>query len=490
MLEERGLRVWLDEWELIPGQPWQEAIEDVIGKTRSAAVLIGHYGIGPWQTPEMRAVLSLFVKKGLPVIPVLLPDAPSSHDDLPLFLQSFTWVDCRAGFSIECIERLVWGITGIMPSEEATTKQAKCNPTSDTCPNAWNPPRSPTPFIGREKDIGQIKAALGMYPDAPDIQSKIISIHGLPGVGKSTLAAHLANDRDILQAFPDAVLWSAFGQLGSNSDRDFEIRARLRSWGSVLGDEYMHSSMQINEMSERLAIMLRNRKALLICDDVWDVNHISAIRRLADGDVRLLTTSRLTDVAENAVSYPDGVFELKVFEESDAIALLKIVAPEVAAKHPNEISSLVKDLEYLPLAINVAGQLLRREMKAGLGVISLITELRAEGEQLLQAAPPADMMELIQEAKSPTVAAWLKRSTQMLDADTLQCFISLGYIAPKPATFGLRLLKKQWKNQNVNAIIRRLFDAGLIQVTNDERYQMHALLVTLARSMRKEISKD
>ena len=25
-LEARGMQVWLDEWELVPGRPWQEAI--------------------------------------------------------------------------------------------------------------------------------------------------------------------------------------------------------------------------------------------------------------------------------------------------------------------------------------------------------------------------------------------------------------------------------------------------------------------------------
>ena len=359
-----------------------------------------------------------------------------------------------------------------------------------SCPKSWNPPRTPDPFIGREKDLKQIKAALSILPEASGVQSKIISIHGVPGVGKSTFAAWFANDQDILRAFPDAVLWSAFGQFHSSSDSDFEIRDRLKSWSVLLGDEHLNPSMRVNEMTERLAIMLRNRKALLICDDVWDVKHISAIRRLADGNVRLLVTSRLTCVAENSVSYPDGVFELKVFAKSDAIALLKIVAPEVVEKHPNETAALVQDLEYLPLAINVAGRLLRREMKAGLDVISLIEELRTEGEQLLKAAPPVDMMELIQEANSPTVAAWLKRSTKMMDEDTRQCFISLGYIAPKPATFGSDVLSLIWQDKDVDSVIRCLFDLGLIQTTNDQQYQMHALLVTLARSMGKEIRNE
>ncbi|MCP4655880.1 MAG: toll/interleukin-1 receptor domain-containing protein [bacterium] len=84
-LRARGLKVWLDEWELIPGRPWQEALEEIIETVPCTAVLVGEAGLGPWEIPEMRAALSEFVKRGSPVIPVLLPgaqDAPKrgGHD--------------------------------------------------------------------------------------------------------------------------------------------------------------------------------------------------------------------------------------------------------------------------------------------------------------------------------------------------------------------------------------------------------------------------
>jgi nucleotide-binding universal stress UspA family protein len=110
-LRARGLKVWLDEWELPPGRPWQEEIEGIIKSTASAAVLVGRDGIGPWEEPEMRGCLDEYVKRKLPVIPVLLPGAPE-EPELPLFLNSFTWVDLRAGLSAEGMSRLEWGITG------------------------------------------------------------------------------------------------------------------------------------------------------------------------------------------------------------------------------------------------------------------------------------------------------------------------------------------------------------------------------------------
>ena len=115
-LRNRGLRVWLDESELVPGRTWQDAIEEVIKTVGSAAVLVGADGLGPWEIPEMRGCLSECIDRKLPVIPVLLPGAPANvKPALPLFLRTFTWVDLRAGLSQADLDYLVWGITGKKP---------------------------------------------------------------------------------------------------------------------------------------------------------------------------------------------------------------------------------------------------------------------------------------------------------------------------------------------------------------------------------------
>lgn len=117
-LEARGLRVWLDEEQLVPGRSWQKGLEKVIQTTRAAVVLVGENGLGPWEIPEMQACLSQFVKRDMPVIPVLLPDA-SEQPELPLFLQTLTWVDLRGGLTEDRLNRLEWGITGIKPGPSA-----------------------------------------------------------------------------------------------------------------------------------------------------------------------------------------------------------------------------------------------------------------------------------------------------------------------------------------------------------------------------------
>jgi PhnB protein len=121
-LLQNGLKPWLDEWNLIPGAPWQPEIEKVLKKCRSVAVLIGPSGLSPWQSEEMRAAINRRVQEtnGLfRLIPVLLPGA--SRDVVAndfQFLSATTWVEFTDSIDDEeHVHRLVCGIRGLEPGE-------------------------------------------------------------------------------------------------------------------------------------------------------------------------------------------------------------------------------------------------------------------------------------------------------------------------------------------------------------------------------------
>ena len=113
-LKQRGLRPWLDEWQLRPGLPWQRALEQQIDSIGAAAVFVGPDGMGPWQQMEQEAFLREFVNRGCPVIPVILPGV-QKQPDLPKFLKGMTWVDFRRS-SPAPLDQLIWGITGVNPN--------------------------------------------------------------------------------------------------------------------------------------------------------------------------------------------------------------------------------------------------------------------------------------------------------------------------------------------------------------------------------------
>ena len=112
-LTSRGVKTWRDEEQLRPGLPWQLALEEQIDSIASAAVFVGQSGVGPWLNFEILSFLSEFVRRGCPVIPVIL-DTATEVPKLPIFLRQMTWVDFRSGQE-DCLSRLIWGITGKRP---------------------------------------------------------------------------------------------------------------------------------------------------------------------------------------------------------------------------------------------------------------------------------------------------------------------------------------------------------------------------------------
>ena len=96
-LAKEGIQAWLDKWNLIPGGPWQPAIEKALAESETCAVFLGLSGFGPWQNEEMRAAIDRRVcdtGRRFRVIPVLLPAAERpERSSLPTFLAATTWVE-------------------------------------------------------------------------------------------------------------------------------------------------------------------------------------------------------------------------------------------------------------------------------------------------------------------------------------------------------------------------------------------------------------
>jgi WD40 repeat protein/energy-coupling factor transporter ATP-binding protein EcfA2 len=177
LIDEAGLQPFLDKWHLVPGEPWQEAIEEALEQSDTVAVFVGPSGTSPWHNEEMRAALDNAVRTRdeYRVIPVLLPGATEAS--VARFLARRTWVDFRSGLDdVEAFQRLVAGIKG-----EATVS------------GTYELPDEPAPyrgllhfeaeqaafFFGREADTQQLIEKLGKHT--------FVAVIGASGSGKSSL---------------------------------------------------------------------------------------------------------------------------------------------------------------------------------------------------------------------------------------------------------------------------------------------------------------
>ena len=98
-------------------------IEDRLRKATTVAVFIGGGGLGPFQRLEVTLAVILAAKRGLRVVPVLLP-AAGQISDLELFLECFSWIDLRKGITDEQIETLAQLCTASARPTEAVLGSA------------------------------------------------------------------------------------------------------------------------------------------------------------------------------------------------------------------------------------------------------------------------------------------------------------------------------------------------------------------------------
>ena len=124
-LLEQDLNPWLDQWNLVPGDCWQDAIEDALNRCSACAVFVGP-SIGPWQHAEMRAAIDRRVAGDTQfrVIPVLLPGTPlPDKRSLPTFLRAYQWVEFSGPDDEVALYRLVCGIRREQPEDGGLRKQ-------------------------------------------------------------------------------------------------------------------------------------------------------------------------------------------------------------------------------------------------------------------------------------------------------------------------------------------------------------------------------
>jgi NB-ARC domain len=344
-------------------------------------------------------------------------------------------------------------------------------------PRFGSAPPLPSLIVGREDDLRTLKLRLGNTPGLPAVPRQILTaVRGWPGVGKTTIAAALAHDPEIATAFPDGVLWTS---LGPNPD----ILSGLAAWGRALGvDGLIHSTVE--EASAHLTGLLRDKRMLVIVDDVWDVAHAVPFEVVGRWSALLITT-RLPHVANALAPTPEAIYKLEVLTDDKALELLQILAPDVAYGHPEACRELVRELEGLPLALQVAGHLLHVEASYGFGVTDLLNELR-EGTKLLTATAPANRSDVANET-TPTIAMLLQKSTDRLAPEDRERFTILGAFVPKPATFDSAAMKAVWKVEDPKPTARILVDRGLLEpIFEAGRFQMHAILVMHAKSLLTE----
>jgi tetratricopeptide (TPR) repeat protein len=405
-LRERGLRVWLDERELIPGRRWIPALEQAIQISNTAAVLVGENGFGPWEQPEYEGSLSEFVGRGLPVIPVLLPGAPEKPN-LPLFLKGFTWVDLRQGLTEEGLDRLEWGITG-----KKTNREKKAGRSS--VPRCHN-----LPFLslgdllkGRDEELQHLIVNLTSSTQATAITQ---AIHGLGGIGKTRLAVEYAwrsGERYEVALFVIA-------------DSPENLQSGLAGLAHVGLPDF--SFPQIYVQGELVAAVLRwfngHQRWLLILDNIDTEEAAEAAKEILPqlGNGHVLLTSRRREWPTAVRKQPIG--EL-THEEATQFLLQRTKGERMsAADDAKQAGRLAEILDGLPLALDQAASFIGHHQ---VSFTSYLEDWEKEQEHILEWFNDAVM-----DYPASVAATWQKTFNQ-LSPKAAAILRLTAFLAPEP----------------------------------------------------------
>jgi len=111
------------------------------------------------------------------------------------------------------------------------------------------------------------------------------ALQGAGGFGKTTLAAAICHDDDVVAAFDDGVLWATLGE------RPNVQQELARLYAALTGDR--PAFVDAEDASIELASRLEDKNCLIVIDDVWDPNDAKPFLRGGQQCARLITTRRL-----------------------------------------------------------------------------------------------------------------------------------------------------------------------------------------------------
>lgn len=320
-----------------------------------------------------------------------------------------------------------------------------------------NVPNIPHHLIARNEYIASIKATL-LHSD-----EKIVGLHGMGGIGKTTTASLIAHDDEIRSAFPDSIIWITLGQETNILYRQNQLIISL--------SKDSHLFQDIQQGTAILSKILSGKKCLIIIDDVWSIEQLQAFP-IANTLSKLLITTRNSSIirAIGAVS-----ISIDKFDKEQSLNLIEKASKISMSELPKEAFQILDYCENLPFALALVG--------------SIMLEKPERWKSILRRFANRDFAKInLSTAHYPysNVFEMIDVSVNHLDKEIRSRFFDLA-IFPEDSVIPISALVSFWgtiglDEDDVQDILQSLEDKSLVSRYDYKNVMMHDLYIEYVRS--------
>jgi|694.fasta_scaffold82084_1 tetratricopeptide (TPR) repeat protein len=340
----------------------------------------------------------------------------------------------------------------------------------DTNLSPYQLPHDIADFTGRQQEQQKIIALLNSHCLAQVNRTAILilTISGMAGVGKSTLAVHIAHQQQ--EQFPDAQLYA---DLRGMEDQPLDASDVLYSWLRELGVNGSIPS-SIAERASLYRSILAGKKALILLDNAKDAAQVRPLLPGSSSCPVIITSRRQLASLEGTIAV-----ELGVMSDIEALELLeKLIGTARISSELEDARQIIQLCGFLPLAIRIAGGTLTQPFWKGKPLKDYVSRLADERNRL--ARLKLDDLD---------VRASINLSYYTLAVNDAFLFRYLGLLPGEfMALTAVTLI--DWNREKIEESIERLINAQLLEVPVTGRYKFHDLVRLFAREKLEQEETD
>src|SRR5436305_6848779 len=202
------------------------------------------------------------------------------------------------------------------------------------------PPNLPQNHVPRAQAVADLRDLV--FTEGAGANIAVTAVAGMGGIGKTVLATALCRDLVVQRAFPDGIAWITIGRVW---DGDFVTR--MREVARALGEDLTRYDNPL-ACENRYRTTLREKAALVVVDDVWNVEHLQPL--LVDAPrSRFLFTTRDATIAS---ALTERNFSADLLSNAEARELLARATRMDVTALPPEASEIIHECRGLAAAIS------------------------------------------------------------------------------------------------------------------------------------------